>query len=340
MWLNNGMFDSTEQTSSSPVTAKETPGKYRILVNGKVIGSPDHPDVSQDSLRTIPDGAVVCDGVGGSQGGEVASRLTADIFATALGRAAKTPEAIKKAMQYAAVEAKKQIIKARQNQGLRGADTTVVSAIVLPTDKPDEFEVICGNIGDSQAYVLRLDGTLERISQPHSMVEAQVGAGHIAKEEAFTRVDRNVIYRAVGSEPEGNKIDTYSVRIRRGEAVVLLSDGVTDNVPERLGDVDSLVDWKTVKTQEEKTIFDKLGLQISRTGEVSEESAFVKDKRSNERLPLPALQGLIGDAISRTKHQDLRGSAENVCERVLQLMYADTAFAKPDDISCAIIMPT
>src|SRR5208337_1328058 len=88
------------------------------------------------------------------------------------------------------------------------------------------------NVGDSRCYRLR-EGRLEQISQDHSLVEEQVRMGRMTQEEAQRSPLRNVITRALGTQPSVEP-DLFPLEAEDGDIFLLCSDGLTGEVPDAL----------------------------------------------------------------------------------------------------------
>ena len=164
----------------------------------------------------------VADGMGGHNGGEVASDLAVRSLESSFGSAGRDLDAL----LDAAAAANTAVNDASQaDPDLRGMGTTLV-AIALTDD--DELAYV--NIGDSRIYLFR-DGELSRLTVDHSLVEEMVREGTITAEEARSHPRRNVVTRALGIEPwarfDGNTIIPYT-----GDRYVLCSDGLFNEVDE------------------------------------------------------------------------------------------------------------
>ena len=86
------------------------------------------------------------------------------------------------------------------------------------------------NVGDSRAYLIR-DHALTQITRDHSVVAELVALGDITPEEALHHPNRNLITRAVGVE-EQVKCDLFSLQLRRGDRLLLCSDGLSNTLSE------------------------------------------------------------------------------------------------------------
>jgi protein phosphatase len=166
---------------------------------------------------------VVADGMGGAQGGEVASRIAIEQFADGIvvddaddpaeslaGRAEAANAAI-----YA---------RAQHDADLAGMGTTLTAAYVGP------HEVSFAHVGDSRAYRFH-DGRLERLTHDHSLVEELIRQGQLTEAEAEEHPQRSIITRALGPEPAVD-VDMITLDGVAGDIYLLCSDGLTSMLPE------------------------------------------------------------------------------------------------------------
>ena len=109
---------------------------------------------------------------------------------------------------------------AQLSEDFSGMGTTLVAAFVK-TDL-----AIAVNVGDSRAYLLREQG-VTRITEDHSVVQLMVRRGEITEEEARTYPGKNLITRAVGTEPRVS-CDVFTLRVAPGDAILLCSDGLSN----------------------------------------------------------------------------------------------------------------
>lgn len=173
----------------------------------------------------IEDGllAVVCDGLGGNKGGEVASRLAVTSIYKYF---VDNPEddilfRIKSSVFYANA----QILAASgKNRDLSGMATTVV---MLYLNKKQGY---FGHVGDSRIYFYSASG-LDQITRDHSLVQKLLDDGHINEHEAEAHPHKNVIMRAVGDK-NSLEVDTNIISFERTEPwkFFLCSDGVSNFV--------------------------------------------------------------------------------------------------------------
>ncbi|MFC0216069.1 Stp1/IreP family PP2C-type Ser/Thr phosphatase [Paenibacillus chartarius] len=175
-------------------------------------------------VRHVPGGwsvAVVADGMGGQQAGDVASQMAVDIIQRELQRL--SPEL---AADDCAEELRRAIEVANENiyefalgrENYHGMGTTVVSAVA------NGQTAIIGHIGDSRAYLIS-DAGMEQLTEDHSLVNELVKNGHITPEEAAHHPRRNVIIRALGTDPTV-EVDLRLVPWKAGNLLLLCSDGL------------------------------------------------------------------------------------------------------------------
>jgi len=175
--------------------------------------------------------AVVCDGMGGVNGGNTASRIASGAFYAAVNEAENShplffgmsEEDIYGVLKNAAAEANRAVYDmAISDPTLTGMGTTLVSCMIIG-DK-----AYIANIGDSRLY-LASDGEIRQITHDHSYVQYLVDMGKLTLEEAKHSRNRNLITRAVGTE-KAVECDLFTHNVKSGECFVLCSDGLTNHV--------------------------------------------------------------------------------------------------------------
>lgn len=166
--------------------------------------------------------AVVCDGMGGAEGGQIASSLAVETFMQeirALLRADMTARQLRELASFCVAKANTAVYqRALQDPAYQGMGTTLVSAVAGERDA-----VIC-NIGDSRAYLIH-NGEMMRITHDHSVVQTLVENGDITAEEARTHPNRNLITRALGPD-ETTLCDAFDVSFAHGDKILLCTDGL------------------------------------------------------------------------------------------------------------------
>ncbi|QYG91054.1 Stp1/IreP family PP2C-type Ser/Thr phosphatase [Iamia sp. SCSIO 61187] len=179
---------------------------------------------NQDS-KLVSDGVgvyAVADGMGGHQGGEVASAIAVETL-EAIITDPTTPSVVE-----AVKEANRRIFsRAADSAELRGMGTTLV-AIALVNQGTDDEEVAWVNVGDSRVYLLR-DEELHQLSRDHSLVEDLRRGGQLSDEEAAVHPQRNILTRALGIDQDV-EVDTGAVVPLKGDRFLLCSDGLFNEV--------------------------------------------------------------------------------------------------------------
>lgn len=165
---------------------------------------------------------VVCDGMGGAAGGEVASRMTVQkILERMTSDSVDSPEALHEAI----ADANRAVLDcAERDPGLYGMGTTLVALLLRPPS------AVIAHAGDSRCYLFR-DGQLTRCTQDHSLVDEQLRLGTMTREEAERSPFRSVITRAVGTQKSVME-EAVEIDVKPGDVFLLCSDGLTREVTE------------------------------------------------------------------------------------------------------------
>ncbi len=167
----------------------------------------------------------VADGMGGHEGGEVASRLAIERLADTIVRRLFLPELggepVLPETPSAMLEEAIQSINARLNQlqQATGSDlgTTLTAAMVR------DGIALVANVGDSRTYLWR-DGELIQITVDHSLVAQLVAAGMLEPHEIYTHPEKSAIYRSLGHAPEV-EVDIFEQPLLPGDRLLLCCDG-------------------------------------------------------------------------------------------------------------------
>ena len=172
---------------------------------------------------------VVCDGMGGAAAGEVASLLAVQTISAFLKNGDGGQKGLRgfqprTAQLGRAIEAANQAIieKARNEDQHAGMGTTVVSMWF-----GDGLASIA-HVGDSRAYLRNAAG-FEPLTKDHSLVEAQVQAGLIDREQSLKSEHQNILLRALGREPD-MEVELGETLVAVGDRVLLCTDGLTRTV--------------------------------------------------------------------------------------------------------------
>jgi protein phosphatase len=173
--------------------------------------------------------AVLADGMGGYNAGEVASHMATSFIATELGRwlreaSAQASDAeVRRAMDICVENANRAIFEAASaNPQYAGMGTTLVVAVFR------EGRLLLGHVGDSRCYRLR-GGKLQQITRDHSLLQEQIDAGLITPEQAAFSANKNLVTRAVGVE-DNVLLETHQHEVQGGDLYLLCSDGLSDMV--------------------------------------------------------------------------------------------------------------
>jgi PPM family protein phosphatase len=171
--------------------------------------------------------AVLADGMGGYNAGEVASGMATAFIQSELGRwlqeagAAASDNDVRRAMDICVDNANRAIFNAANaNPQYAGMGTTLVVAVFRSA------HVLLGHVGDSRAYRLR-SGRLVQLSRDHSLLQEQLDAGLITQEQASFSSNKNLVTRAVGVE-DTVLLETHIHETQPGDLVLLCSDGLSD----------------------------------------------------------------------------------------------------------------
>ena len=167
--------------------------------------------------------AVVCDGMGGANGGCVASSKAVEAIAEKLTegyRPEMTSDELRQLMESAVQEANSKAFGiAQEDSYLYGMGTTVVCAVVR------DGSAYVVHAGDSRAYMY-LDDEIHRVTTDHSVVQELISAGHLTEEEARSHPNRNIITRALGVEPE-LETDFNTETFSQGAKLIICTDGLS-----------------------------------------------------------------------------------------------------------------
>lgn len=173
----------------------------------------------------LPVWAVVCDGMGGANGGYFASSSAVGEFSHGMDMSFEglKPKQIENVLCEIVSNANTTVFSAATNQEqLKGMGTTLVCALVL------EDNVYVAHVGDSRAYLIEGD-KIKRLTTDHSVVQQLVEIGQITEEEARVHPEKNMITRAVGVKGSVD-VDTSYLKMRKNSAILLCTDGLSNYV--------------------------------------------------------------------------------------------------------------
>ena len=187
-------------------------------------------ETNQDAFDTgyFNDGtvwAVVCDGMGGVSGGQVASSLCIDKTVNAIKRSYREDMTVNnvKNMLVSAINAANSYVfdESLKDRELKGMGTTIVAVVIV-----NNIAVVA-HVGDSRAYIV--NDTIKQITKYHSYVQSLVDNGKITLEEAENHPDKNIITRAIGIEGFVD-VDVDIVDIKEEDILLLCTDGLNGYV--------------------------------------------------------------------------------------------------------------
>ena len=198
-----------------------------------LLTSLDRDHISRHSRETGY-GMIVADGMGGEEGGEVASRLAIE---TLLELVIKTPDWLMRIDDELAEELIKRTTdryrrvdatirdEAQSNPSLARMGTTLTMAVSLASD------LFVIHVGDSRAYLLR-NGQLRQLTRDQTVVQALLDAGVLTRQEAATHKMRHVLTQALGQHAGTLKIEVQRLKLEDGDCLLLCTDGLTEMVPD------------------------------------------------------------------------------------------------------------
>lgn len=172
---------------------------------------------------------VVCDGMGGAKSGNVASTLAVDVFVQEVKRTwvrDMDPDLADQMLKNAVKLANFTVYdQAQQFEEFTGMGTTLVAVLIQ-----GKFATVI-NVGDSRAYSIKPDG-VQQLTRDHSLVQMMVSRGELTPEQARTYPGKNLITRAIGTEPVV-ECDVFHRRLDSGECLLLCTDGLSNLVDEQ-----------------------------------------------------------------------------------------------------------
>ncbi len=187
-------------------------------------------DNNQDTFLLAPDLGlyIVADGMGGHNGGEVASALASKTVKEVIQESFSKESGIdaRELVSRAYKRASQRVYDESQRRSeLRGMGTTMVVTLIR-----DEH-IYIGNVGDSRAYLSTPEGFWQ-LTEDHSLVNEQLRAGMLTEIQALNYHAKNVITRSVGFESEIN-CDVIQKKLKPGDIILVCSDGLSGLVADQ-----------------------------------------------------------------------------------------------------------
>ncbi len=200
------------------ITAKTDIGKTR---------SSNQDSYSAGELAGGVAWAVVCDGMGGAAGGNVASSTSVKMISHTINECFR--DGMKSSSVYnmleAAIAGANACLyeKAMNDESLNGMGTTCVAAIMA------DGKVYVAHVGDSRAYLISQNGTMRQLTRDHSIVQDLVESGTITVDEAKSFPGKNIITRAIGVDSRV-AVDFIEDSYEQNDVLLLCTDGLTNYV--------------------------------------------------------------------------------------------------------------
>lgn len=177
--------------------------------------------------------AVLADGMGGHQAGEVASKMAVEhvlaqlkYLLTKQSNGSITGSQMRRLVSNTISRSNRKIYAASgANSSQNGMGTTVVAAVVR------DSKIYAGHVGDSRLYLFRNE-TLKRITKDHSLIQDLVDKGFYTEEEAKFAPINHVVTRALGTSAEV-EVDVLQQQAEQNDVFLLCSDGLSDMIPDR-----------------------------------------------------------------------------------------------------------
>ncbi len=173
--------------------------------------------------------AVLADGMGGYNAGEVASGMTTTFIKSELVRWLSSQtrpidaQQVARFMENCILMTNRSILNAAiSNIQYAGMGTTLVAGVFM------DSILVLAHVGDSRCYRLR-QGVLEQITKDHSMLQEQVDAGVLTPEQAAVAPGKNLLTRALGVE-DVVKVEIHQHQVQANDLYLMCSDGLTDMV--------------------------------------------------------------------------------------------------------------
>ena len=167
---------------------------------------------------------IICDGMGGAKSGNVASTLATDVFVEEVRRnwvSTMDQERIDQMLKSAVKLANFTVFdQSQQFPEFEGMGTTLVAVLI----RSRKATIV--NVGDSRAYNINSDG-IRQVTKDHSLVQMMVDRGELTPEMARTYPGKNLITRAIGTEPMV-MCDLFHIEVAKGDYVLLCSDGLSN----------------------------------------------------------------------------------------------------------------
>lgn len=181
-------------------------------------------DTNEDAFLADYPLFAVADGMGGHAAGEVASQMAISILEsnrTKLIKSRKPLQLLEKIFEHA----NKKIIEKSAQISAFGMGTTLTAAFI------NSGKAYIAHAGDTRLYIAN-GPKLTQITNDHSLVQELVRAGSLSPDKARNHPNKNIITKALGIAPE-LKPDLLTISLKRGDKLLIVSDGVTSMISDR-----------------------------------------------------------------------------------------------------------
>lgn len=169
--------------------------------------------------------AIVADGMGGHQAGDIASQMAIEVIQADLQSLGKemSVEQCEASLQAAILKANSSIYEfAQSREQFHGMGTTVVAILA------NEQFLAIGHIGDSRAYLINTEQIVQ-LTEDHSLVSELLRSGQITAEEAYHHPRRNVLSRALGTDANV-EVEVGHYIWKQSDVVLMCSDGLSSQL--------------------------------------------------------------------------------------------------------------
>lgn len=175
---------------------------------------------NEDSVLAAADIGLfaVADGMGGHRAGEVASKMALQDLEQHIRK--NSGGDMKRILSEAVKKANINVFASSGGEpALKGMGTTLTAAVIR------EGSAVISHVGDSRAYLIRGAG-ISQLTRDHSLVQELFNVGGITRAEAREHPQRNVLTRALGTEPAVD-VDLVTLKLQRDDVLLLCTDGLT-----------------------------------------------------------------------------------------------------------------
>ncbi len=172
---------------------------------------------------------IIADGMGGYNGGEVASKMATEIICNYINenyfKYNESEEMIITLLKKAVEKANSDVYKmSKKDSNLKGMGTTIDICLIYNS------RMYVAHIGDSRVYRIRKN-FIRRITKDHSYVQGLIDDGTITREQATTHPKKNMITKALGCDKNVDP-DIYVKKFVPGDMILMTTDGLTNMIKE------------------------------------------------------------------------------------------------------------